>query len=395
MGSIIYVHGTGVRKKGYEEESAVIRNKLSQFGDQWKLVECFWGDEHGVKLHLGGKAIPQYQGKAVETEEVMRWWRLYREPLYELQELGALDIDQALVPPGQQPAWMKLRDAINVFKPSETLQGLLKEIRMDEVWDAALESVRSSEAYDDAVERSAAYPGHFRRAFARAVFAQATVLASENGVPAPTGADRDQIVDLMVKELGGDDMGLPDLGKMAKGSLKFLVNLAKVNLGTTGLATGVIGRGKVSDNALPVAGDILLYQVRGEAIRDCIKQAIKSATPPIYLLAHSLGGVACVDLLAMEQLPVAGLITAGSQAGLFYEMNCLRSLEAGHALPASFPKRWINFYDPNDLLGYLVAGVFPNGPRDIPVASRQPFPQAHSAYWREASLWTEIKNFLQ
>ena len=85
--------------------------------------------------------------------------------------------------------------------------------------------------------------------------------------------------------------------------------------------TGVL-RGKRlawTERFSPELGDILVYQSRGAAIRTFIRKKIDAAKPPVYLLAHSLGGIACVDLLGGENPPkVACLITAGSQAPLLY-----------------------------------------------------------------------------
>ncbi len=82
-------------------------------------------------------------------------------------------------------------------------------------------------------------------------------------------------------------------------------------------------RGAVSDYVYPMAGDILVYQYseRGQQIRQFIERQIKFEKEPVILLAHSLGGVACVELLAEklrkgEKLPqVKLLVTVGSQAG--------------------------------------------------------------------------------
>jgi hypothetical protein len=391
MGSIIYVHGTGVRQPGYGKDCELIRKKLAP---GWTLVECPWGDAHGVKLHLQGQSVPDYPAQPAEQDELMRWWRLYQDPLCELRELAALDADQVWLAPGQEAAWQTLAKTIASFAPSEALRERIAECGLDSFWKEAAGRVRRSDEYEEAIERAGPYPGHFRRAFARAVFATASAAAAETGRAVASGSVRDEIVDLVVRELGGDDLGVRDLGKAALGAIKSVGNIFGAGVGATAMYTGVFSRARITDKSLPAAGDILLYQTRGQKIRDFIKSKIKGAAPPIYLLAHSLGGIACVDLLALDPLPVAGLITAGSQAPLLYEMNALVSLEEGAPLPAFFPQRWLNFYDPNDLLSYAGEKVFPNRVKDVPIHSRQPFPQAHSAYWREPKLWEAISSFL-
>jgi len=88
-----------------------------------------------------------------------------------------------------------------------------------------------------------------------------------------------------------------------------------------------------------------------------------------------------VDLLVERELPnVKRLVTAGSQAGFFYELDALVSLEFGEELPRHFPL-WENYYDPADFLSYRAEPAFAGRVRDVAVDNGQPFPQAHSAYW--------------
>jgi pimeloyl-ACP methyl ester carboxylesterase len=143
---------------------------------------------------------------------------------------------------------------------------------------------------------------------------------------------------------------------------------------------------------VPAVGDVLLYQSRGESIRRRIRESMPEKGP-VVLLGHSLGGVACVDLLVQAELPqVELLITVGSQAPFFYEMDALPSLQFGHPLPHHFP-RWLNVYDPRDFLSYVASPVFTASARgisDVRVDNRQPFARAHSAYWANPQTWDAI-----
>jgi hypothetical protein len=82
----------------------------------------------------------------------------------------------------------------------------------------------------------------------------------------------------------------------------------------------------------------------------------------VGVFAHELGGIACVDLLAMRPLPqVKGLVTVGSQAPYLHEIGALRGIRPGTTmLPPHFP-RWLNVYDPYDFLSYVAEGVFDRG----------------------------------
>jgi pimeloyl-ACP methyl ester carboxylesterase len=151
----------------------------------------------------------------------------------------------------------------------------------------------------------------------------------------------------------------------------------------------------------PAAGDILLYQARGDAIRDRLRDAILGCAEPVVLIGHSLGGIIAVDLLAdcaktAARVPV--LITVGSQAPYLYEINALRSLPFGERLPEHFPERWVNFWDPRDLLSYLAEAVFAQrggrdaGKRveDVRVNTREPFHWSHSAYFKRRALFERL-----
>ena len=107
------------------------------------------------------------------------------------------------------------------------------------------------------------------------------------------------------------------------------------------------------------------------------------------LLTHSLGGVVCVDILCQDTtLPIIGLITVGSQSPI----GALQGVELNAHLPVHFP-RWLNVYDPNDLLSFIGVGIFGDRITDLRVESGQPFPDAHSAYWSNEAVWSTIAEF--
>lgn len=145
---------------------------------------------------------------------------------------------------------------------------------------------------------------------------------------------------------------------------------------------------------LPETGDILRYQARGALLRARIAEAVALARAaddgPVVLLAHSLGGIASFDLLAME--PAHGvdlLVTVGSQAPFLYEIDALTGLRRGEELPGTFP-RWINVYDRRDLLGFVGGKLFPGRVDDVRVHLRQPFPRAHTAYFAHRGLYERL-----
>jgi hypothetical protein len=164
-------------------------------------------------------------------------------------------------------------------------------------------------------------------------------------------------------------------------------------------------RGQPADATTASLGDVLLYQARGAAIRYSIERSIAMAVdadddrdmPRVVLLAHSLGGIACVDLLATKVLPnVTHLITVGSQSSYLYEIGALQGLDFGkqERLPSTFPP-WLNLYDPYDFLSYVARPVFQSETiRDVLIESGQPFPESHGAYWTNNATWCAIKQFI-
>jgi pimeloyl-ACP methyl ester carboxylesterase len=203
---------------------------------------------------------------------------------------------------------------------------------------------------------------------------------------------RDQAVDAIQKTLTRDEKSMGVILDWTKSQLMELAS----EFGTSAIKWR---RGAVMDGGYPFAGDIMIYQAKGKKIREFIRDQIEheQVEPPVVLLAHSLGGIACVDLLIEHDLrdKVKCLITVGSQAPFFYEIDALQTLSYGEPLPDHFPK-WLNIYDLRDFLSYVgnCEGLFPGKMTDVQVDNRQPFPEAHGAYWANKQTWNEIKKVL-
>jgi len=256
---------------------------------------------------------------------------------------------------------------------------------VDAFWSEAWQTVVVDDATTRQAVESASDVGEPAQAVARALMAEMLRMAVDHDLPIPNGRQRDAIVELLVEDwearVAGVGMHL----------LRFFGDIAAA------LVTPIIKsrRGPLSEASNPAAGDILRYQARGTPIRDYIRRSISRVTGDVYLLAHSLGGIACVDLLAREPLAqVKGLITVGSQAPFLHEIGALSGLEPGTTdLPAHFPP-WLNLYDPYDFLSYVAAPVFTRGVHDCRIESDQPFPHSHSAYWTNPDTWAAIRTFL-
>jgi hypothetical protein len=393
MTTVVFVHGTGVREPEFGETFDTIKRELLARKPGVKVAPCYWGEPYGTKLRHQGASVPEYASTmsvgAVSDADylVVLWGMLYQDPLYELRTLALQSGGRASFVPGQQSQGDDLKYRAQTLQVSAALEPKLEAAGIADVFDAARTNVTSSAPFLDALRSAPQALGPYRTAIGRAIVAAAIDQCAQQDKYPPIAIDadlRDDLATSITQELGASDLGL---GSWAG---KQLVGLA-LRLGAMNQIQR--RRGAITDASFPMAGDVLLYQGRGDEIRAYIRGCVKDAAqtdPAVVLLAHSLGGIACVDLLAMEALPeVKLLVTVGSQAPFLYEIGALHSLRYNQPLPPHFP-RWINIYDLRDFLSYIGAGVFVGRVQDVPVDNRQPFPHSHGAYWTNRKTWETI-----
>ncbi|MBL1201762.1 MAG: hypothetical protein FWK04_22545 [Nostoc sp. GBBB01] len=387
MTTVIFVHGTGIREREYNQTFEIIEQKIHAQRPDVKVAPCLWG-ELGAKFNAHGASIPLEDATLAlsqkeEDADIILWRQLYSDPLYELRLLSLKPIESGN-PFGEEPGDI-LQSRVATFTPVSQLQAKLQEAGITEVFEQAREIVIRSEPYQRALLTvSESDLSEYYGAIARAIVAQAMFLSEQQQTFSPILTDaqlRDKVVELLTLALTEAELGL------GRWLLKPLVELA-LPMGTNYIKGN---RFELTDKISPMPGDILLYQARGEKIRAFIQQQIEQAEPPVVLIAHSLGGIACVDLLVQQQLSqVELLVTVGSQAPFLYEINALYSLEYGQLLPEHFPQQWLNIYDLRDFLSYVGKKIFPDRVQDVVVDSRQPFPRSHGAYWTNAKTWEAI-----
>lgn len=383
-GTILFVHGTGVRLADYATGFTQACAQAERAGIGARLVECAWGDPLGVTFE--GQSLPDPPDPAAvrtEDEDLARWCWLFDDPLYELTLLTIPDVRTATpapLPPGRLPSWRQAWNAIAAYHPSYELMLLLQRGGLEPLWRQAWNEIMIQTSVPLlAFERSAHEIPEAAGALARALIAQLHGLAVTSGQAGPERTLRNDLVQRLLRDWNQHVLAPSD----------FLANLLKRT------ATGILRRQRylASNRAAFSIGDVLLYQSRGEEIRSFIRHKIETADGPVTLLAHSLGGIACFELLSGPNPPaVARLITVGSQAPLLYELSALSSLRRPQPLPNGFPP-WLNIYDRNDFLSYVASRLFRSA-QDVEVPSGQPFPDAHSAYFGNAAVWQEIRGFL-
>ena len=399
MTSIIFVHGTGGRKEAYDQTFQQIKQALQERRPDIKLVPCLWGDPVGAKLNKGGVSIPSYdetQGgkqRSPEEENIQLWEALYKDPSYEMRLLGLRSLQSQTSAPGKQTPAQELQGRVEDLLANPELQTKLNALDIGSFFSRAYESIvgSNSQSFSRLLDTASRPLEGDYAAIARAIVAMIGILYQERewfDSPLVDEKLRDEAVDAILKVLTRDETSRGVVSNWIIGQLSGLA----LGVGTNAIKRK---RGAMSDGAYPFAGDIMIYQAKGQKIRDFIRSQIEMVEPPVVLLAHSLGGIACVDLLIEQDLrdKVKLLITAGSQAPFLYEIDALQTLAFGESLPEHFPK-WLNIYDLRDFLSYVGEGVFPSRLTDVQVDNRQPFPEAHGAYWANAETWNEIAKVL-
>ena len=395
MTTVIFVHGTGGRRKDYAVTFQQIETALQRRRPDVRLIPCLWGDVLGAKLNADGASIPTYNesegGKKLtpEEENIRLWEALYKDPFYEIRLLGLRSLQAQNIIPGKLTPSQKLKNRVaDVSKDSE-LQTKLEALIIGKYFLPACEAIAGpkSEVFGRLLTTVPANLDGDYAAIARAIVAMSGLMYEEQEWSLNPLIDEE----LRVKAVDAIFQVLSKL-ETSRGVVTDWVTGQLFSLGTNAIKRK---RGAISDGAYPFAGDIMVYQAKGKKIRDYIRSQIELVEPPVVLLAHSLGGIACVDLLIEEDLRdrVKLLITAGSQAPFLYEIDALQTLNFGESLPKHFPQ-WLNIYDLRDFLSYVGEGVFPERVKDVKVDNRQPFPEAHGAYWANKETWDAIMKVL-
>ena len=408
MTSVLFVHGTGTRDPAYSQALEDVRAGLAGTAD---VQPCYWGEKHGAWLRANGASIPEYPATrdvkelladappdSEEEYQIALWQLLLDDPLAELRLLASSGGPPRELGLGEMPARVDLTrvaDWETLLAADDPLRAQIAASRLAPLLADVCGAVQNTANFKDA--QTTADELTFRIAAARGILASALCLAEEKEIPSPARFDanlRDALVDGFAALLTETTRALFD------GVRNFLRDHIKRPLAGLAARAATYGirrkRGALMDGTMGVGGDILLYQGRGDAIRAFIRERIESFDAPVVLVAHSLGGIACVDLLARSPLPVKLLVTCGSQAPLFYELGALQSLEFGdiapeQRLPGHFPV-WLNFYDLRDFLSYVAEPLFANGRvTDFAVDNRLPFPESHSGYWRNEEVWKRVR----
>lgn len=386
--SLLFVHGTGVRQAAYAQSLNLIRSAMARQAPTISVQGCLWGEVHGAKLHLGGVSIPRVRdgpaGHHDEEAQKALWDLLLRDPFFELRQSSTAST-HGFETPGRHLEKLELRRRLADLADAPELLERPQAPALASHWREAVSTLAGSGELALALDAAAEADPELRAVLARAAVASMQASLASNNLPLMGWRSRDDWVRECTTLLGGSTLGL---GQWVKGRV----------LGLAGwwlTKEARRDRDALFNAVYPCPGDILRYQAHGTEVRRYIAKSIAACEGDVAILAHSLGGIACVDLLIEQHLPQVKLLaTVGSQAPFLYEIGALASLRVHEPLPAYFP-RWLNFFDQDDLLSYAAAPVFPGRADDIELRSAQHFPASHSAYWDDVVLWDSLAPHLR
>lgn len=390
MTTLLFVHGTGVRAESFEATFRQITRVLTARRPSLAVEPCFWGARLGSQLHSGGVSIPRSDATrdiadvATEDDDFLLWAELQVDPLFELRLLGTRleSGERGGFHPTRVSAGRALEARYRATTTSVEVLALFAAAGMTDELIRARETVLISSAFAPLAETATQVDGAWL-VLMRATLAEAlrqAELAGQTPDALYSPSAREKLLADVYRATAEEYRSV--VGSWTRRKVVEFVS-ARV---TAGVARR---RRSITDSAFPFAGDVLLYQRDGSAIRAFVREAILRLEPPVVVLAHSLGGIVCLDLLATEPLPVHCLITVGTAGPLFHELDAMHGLRAGEPLPEHFPN-WANIYDPRDFLSYIGSGLFNAKITDVEVDNGQPFPRCHSAYWWNEQTWDVV-----
>jgi hypothetical protein len=390
-GTLVFVHGTGVREQGYQQTFGAVQKGADRFLPGVDVVGVPWGPRFGVALDRLRQALPpeaarrgDQAGPAQDDVIMAAWALLVDDPLFELRLIAQR--------PPAAPRGRQVRPLVPVLRgltqQPPSLDGTgVSQAELNEAVRALTVAPELTSAAQ-AVERSE--ESELLQAVARALVAW--LLAShrldEPGTAPPLVLD--SVIRARLVEDIAAAMAPVARGRVTDWAKSKMMDFAKER------ATAIVAdrRTALMGGSTPGIGDILAYQRRGEPIRQMVADALSGARPPVVAVGHSLGGIILVDLLSDAERPAVDLlVTAGSQSPLFYVIDALAFLRLDQPQPAPFTP-WLNIYDRQDFLSFYATQAFAgvNVITDEAVNSETPFPASHSAYWHYDRVFELIRD---
>ncbi len=376
---VLYVHGVATRRGPAKDRADAQRTALTrQFlgpvlagaPDALSTQEGFWGEEAASFA-----------------------WRHASLPGTDVEELGtAASPTAALVQDVMRQMQCEPRNVV------ASLAHLSPAEAFDLLWLAAAQQAQPTDM-DELAELAAKGAPHLR----------------DDDPPAwltETMDDRD-----FVSRLAADlDMVSPDDEEHFGGEQRMLwlrEGLSRITHAAgraSGSAFASVARSSLHRKTSMFIGDILVYlHQRGSdaaagAIGATVLNGLRTAAdartdadPHLVVMAHSMGGNIVYDLLSRRLTDVHCdvLVTVGSQVGVFAELGLFDAVKppddpSRDRVPAlTNVSRWVNVFDPNDMLSFSVERIF-HGGEDFEYSTGRGLMHSHSSYFVRPSFYDRL-----
>ncbi|MEV6599744.1 hypothetical protein AB0M36_23220 [Actinoplanes sp. NPDC051346] len=379
MPSIVFVHGIGVRDDEYRAVWPHLSGRLGELFPGTPATFCFWGGEHGARLDDDVPPAPDPRAELWAASLADPWWELAT-----LAEKAAQEPARPR-PVHLPPAGPALRARLLALAAAPGIAGP----DLGPHLAAAVEELLAATVVRECLSRAEAIGAELPSALARALVVLAVARAGTAGPAVLAPGTLDVAEAALVTALGGQPMAVP--GWMRRLAGRLIRPHLEAGLRPLSWALAA-AREPLTRGVTPYLGDIMVYLARGERIRDAIAAGIAERPEPVDVIAHSLGGIACFDLLVRGRLPgVRSLVTVGSQISYLYGIDALPALRRGTP-PPPLPT-WVNVYDRHDALGFPARPAFPQAD-DRRLDSGLPFPLAHSAYFRNPAFYALLEEVI-
>jgi len=146
MPSLLFVHGTGVRRASFDETFGVIQNRLARLSKKVIPYPCFWGEKHGSVLH-GGSSLGR--DTVSDTDEIELWSSLSTDPLAELRFIA-----HAATPPEwpmRADEGERLAQKVAELPESDAVRDAITDTPLNGVFAEAVSTVITSDATKQAL----------------------------------------------------------------------------------------------------------------------------------------------------------------------------------------------------------------------------------------------------
>jgi hypothetical protein len=406
---LVFVHGVNVRKapdynKWTDDRDDLFRRAVLDGSDgspyTGLVLNPYWGD-FGAAFRWNQRSVPAGTFASLGATDPLLGTLLPETPISEAATGDTLLSDVALQ---SLPAAVDLLWAAASAEAPAALRGGLSDF------------AREAAAY--AVKRSRptwVTPGMTNDDFVDTLTREVLAAPTRSVAPGEPAVHSLGLDDIKNALLNGVDRVKGVFQQVAAGASDFVTRKKDqaVNFVSQKVVDAV--RGGLHSTISTFVGDIVVYfSERGlpsslgkipELILKNLYEAFdaRTASDPLIVVGHSLGGVILYDLLtsylggAPAGFTVDTLVTVGSQVGVFEEMKLYRLSRADvpGAGGAKMPKpaavgRWINIFDTNDVLSFIAGAVF-EGVEDFAFSSHTDVLSAHSTYFLRTSFYERLR----